>query len=236
MSRVFDKVDDVISMGASDIADNIGPMTVMAWIKPRSGGENSAAGGVILTKRTTAQGWIFRVIGTTTTTPALLIVTSATLQFIAGSAGQSINVWHHYAATWNGVVGAPGGAGEMHMYSDFVLDDASAQTGTGTRDDSALNLLARNSSAGDRTFDGPIAHVQLFNVVLTLDEIKQAGLVPGSVRRGLIGYWPFGGTSPEPDYSRFGNHGAITGATVSSDNPPINGIFKIPKPQLSYTL
>ena len=84
-----------------------------------------------------------------------------------------------------------------------------------------------------------IAHVQIFNRGVGSDnkkndiiEVNQIMRFPGSLRKGLAGYWPLWGGSPEGDYSGNKNFGSITGATLSTNNPPINGIFTVPKPEL----
>jgi hypothetical protein len=71
-------------------------------------------------------------------------------------------------------------------------------------------------------FPGKIAHAQVWNRKLSNAEIKQAHECPGSVLNGLVAYWPlFGSDTPELDLSGNGNTGAVTGATESTDGPPI---------------
>lgn len=45
-------------------------------------------------------------------------------------------------------------------------------------------------STGTNVWDGAIQHVQFFNVVLTAAEMDAALRLPGSIRRGLVSWWP----------------------------------------------
>lgn len=71
-------------------------------------------------------------------------------------------------------------------------------------------------------YDGRMAYVHMYKRVLTLTEINQIMIKPGSITDSLVGYWPLWGVnSPEIDLSGNGNTGTVTGATSSSDGPPI---------------
>lgn len=73
-------------------------------------------------------------------------------------------------------------------------------------------------------FDGRIAEVVVWNVALTDAEvaiIARPGFPQHRYRPGnIIGYWPLGMGSPEPDWSGQGNNLTVTGATIA-DHVPI---------------
>lgn len=71
---------------------------------------------------------------------------------------------------------------------------------------------------------GDVAHVALWNVALTDDEVASlaAGVSPLRMRRdALIAYWPVGGQSPEPDVVG-GFDLVVTNGPVQSEEPPIH--------------
>jgi hypothetical protein len=72
-------------------------------------------------------------------------------------------------------------------------------------------------------FDGRIAHVAVWNVALTDQEIRSlaAGANPRRVRPdSLIAYWPVGGQSPEQDCVGSFNMGLI-GAPPQAGGAPV---------------
>lgn len=79
---------------------------------------------------------------------------------------------------------------------------------------SALSLKIGNQGNGGSDFNGGLAHMQIWNRVLTASEVQTALWRPGSVCNGLIGYWPaYGQLDPATDLS-------ITGADASSVGTP----------------
>jgi len=77
---------------------------------------------------------------------------------------------------------------------------------------------------GGTYMNGSIANVQVYNAVLTSQEIQylyQQGLGGGPVRlQNLVGWWPLNGDAK--DYSGNNNHGTINGGVtfVQNYNPP----------------
>ena len=70
---------------------------------------------------------------------------------------------------------------------------------------------------------GDIAHVAVWDVVLTDDEVATLaeGISPLRVRRGsLIAYWPVGGQSTERDIVG-GLNMTVNGTPTQSEEPPI---------------
>ncbi len=60
----------------------------------------------------------------------------------------------------------------------------------GTPVSPATGYCIGNSTNQVRTWDGALQHLQFFNVVLTAAEMDAALRAPGSVRRGLVSWWP----------------------------------------------
>ena len=231
MSRSFDKIDDVIDCGSGSSLDNLGPLTYILSVNPLSAGENNV--GRFLDKANIL--FTIRTGAVPTSTLALLfeVVGSTTLDRLTLDDFVILNEWHSYAVTWTGSMTD---ATTVKMYRDEVEASSYAVTANGaTRtSDAASSQLIGANAAGSATTDGLIAYVHIFNRVLDINEMRQIRRFPGSITRGLVGFWPFWGGSPEPDYSGNKNNGTVTGALLSTNNPPINGVFQVPRPELSY--
>lgn len=223
MARNFDGVDDVINCGSSASLGDINVFTYTAWIFPNTFGEGSFA-RIINKSASPSTGKFFNVHDNTSGTRNslhLLIDTSGT-DAEAHAADNSIvtGAWQFVAASFDSSLvprlyrGTPS--------ADVAeLSYASQVTGTGSvNTDATYNLLIGNRDNGTRTFDGRIADVRIFNIVLSLSELLavQRGLIVRPEK--MIGWWPlFGEQSPEPDWSGNNNHGTVTGA-IRADHPP----------------
>ncbi len=233
MSRDFDGVDDKIVTGENLTGTN---MTFMAWIKANSLGESD--GGVILKSarpNTNNTEWTLHM-ETNNTVAWFHNTTHSTLKVRAVSTDNTITLgkWHHIAvvqrqqnfsnASWMYI------DGYEPEYSDHVTG-SNALTGDGLE-----RIHIGNTGDGTETFDGLIAHAQSFNRMLSVEEIRQCMMFPGSISNRLTGYWPLNGASQEPDLSVQGNSGTVTGAIFSSNGPPINGMFRPRNQWWGYTI
>ena len=139
-----------------------GPRTVAMWIKPRGYGENNA--GMILTNGNV------QLYGQAAGGKLLLIcrsdgATSATATSVP------LNAWYFVAVTADqfGVV-------------NFRINNAASGTAnqsSGTPAAATTNLIIGNRAAGDRTFDGLIDDLRIYNRVLSVaeqDSIYQYGV------------------------------------------------------------
>ena len=78
-------------------------------------------------------------------------------------------------------------------------------------------------AGGNFRVDGLLAHAQFWNRNLSLAELEEARWKPGSVASGLIGYWTgMEGANDEPDRSGNGAAGVNSGASDSSNGPPVS--------------
>ena len=100
----------------------------------------------------------------------------------------------------------------------------SAQTGAADSpgDDSADPYLVSGLGVN---LDAKIGPVAVFNRVLSLAELQSWQFRP-RMMDGCVGYWHLGfnGTGSQIDYSGNGNHGTVTGATVTA-HPPQSAPF-----------
>lgn len=98
------------------------------------------------------------------------------------------------------------------------------------------HLFLGNRADNDRTFHGALAFPTAHGLGLTAGEIQQQMRWPGSVRRGLVGFWPLLSSEAgvEPDYSGQGVTGTVTGALSSTSAPPVCGMAVLPCPGGAY--
>lgn len=140
------------------------------------------------------------------------------------------DIWYFYAVTYN----SSSSSNDPIIYRNGVAVSLIDVSPSGTQNHNTSSELCFGAAQqGSNYLTGNLAHIQLFNRVLSPEEIKQIMRFPGSIVNGRTGYWPlFGSASPEPDYSGNGNHGTVTGAIKGTSEPQINGIFQVPKPEL----
>ncbi len=136
----------------------------------------------------------------------------------ATSGTVSANTWFHAAGA------------EVSTTERFCwLNGGSKATNTSTVSPIGLDRTAigmQRDSTPSREWDGLIAHVAVWNVVLTDLEIAilAAGVHPLRVRRNaLIGYWPLNGQSPEYDVMGTGINLTLTGTTVANEPTTLFG-------------
>ncbi len=168
----FDGGNDYINAGSATALDNMGAVTVTAWVYPRTcgGGNNGriinkAAGSPI------ANGWVFDMGCDSIPSSLEFYVTYSGTDLYARSAANSItlNAWNFVAVTWNGA--SAGNA--VRLYINGIDAPATTQNPTLSREtDSAQSLWVGNAPALTRTFNGTIDEVLVFNRVLNSTEIS----------------------------------------------------------------
>ncbi len=180
----FDKIDDIITAPAQASLNNLGPVTLSVWIKPRSVGEGNSnriigksgavsSGSMNLTLQTSGSA-INNCAGASTLALVFAEFNSAASDVYAGRCGANntatIGVWQHIVATWDGTAGTSG----VHIYKNGVEISYAAQgtTSGSLGDDSALTFNIGNRPATDMTIDGTIDDVRVYNRVLSAAEIQ----------------------------------------------------------------
>lgn len=231
MSRDFDGVDDRVSMG-DKASFSPTDMTILCWAK-----------GDVLTTTSgpTGRRWLVTKGQAGAYEYSLLAQGNGSISAISmrifntitnnylitvGASGLSVGRWYFLGGTYDNA------STTARAYVDCVEDGVdSTPDGTRSGDGGAPLLIGDRQDDATNAWDGLIAHTMLFSRVLSVNEIRQCMFYPGSIVNGLVGYWPLWGVSPEPDYSGNINNGTVTGALVSTDNPPISSISIIPNHQ-----
>ncbi len=136
--------------------------------------------------------------------------------------GMTLTNWNHIALTYDGssVGNAP------TFYANGVSKTVTLVTApVGTVDLTSGNWTIGNNNGGTLPHGGSLAYVSIHDVVLTQAEVQYA-MYYGYVPRGLMGFWPLYGDSPEPNLSApTGRNGTITGTTVVAGPPIIPNLF-----------
>lgn len=231
MSRSFDGTDDAVSfadrfnMGTSD-------WSVCCWFN-----SSSLVGTRTLVRKgdgaSPAPTWFLRTSGANLN--GILFLSGASNISITGSVTLTTGKWYHAAITYDR-------DGVMSLYLNGVSDATPVDISSG----SAWNITTTDHGGIGAFFDGTPGNIleefsgkidqpQIFRRCLSQSEIIQLVLYPGSrPGNGHLLHHIYRGVSPEPDYSGNGNNGTVSGTTLSLDNPPINGIFTVPKPELIH--
>ncbi len=226
MSRIFDAVDDVIIVAANATIDNLTTQSWCFWMYVIGAGENnfgyvmSKAAGVAGPRLFTndsggSNGLGFGFHSSTANRP------SRTTDF----AMYNLNQWTFVCGTHDGsVTGA-----NIHIYRSLngtgaMTEVTYSETNNGTvalADNSGSNLFIGDRGDSIRSFNGKLAHYQIFNRVISIKEMEQVRRFPGALTNGLVGFLPFRGQSPEADLSGNNNDGVVTGALVDVDPPGV---------------
>ena len=212
-SRSFDGTDDEIDMG--NVLDvTTGSVSVCAWVKPTEDAETdtwlgkktgialdpSAQPGYVLRQGSGDKGVFGADDGTTTRNATGTI--------------DPDGVWTHYCGVWNG---------STDVAEIFANGVSEATNSTGAIGSLTNTVVLQSGGTANNANDslGLQSHSHVFLSVLTVQQINDAMWFPE--RSGAIpdGYWPFWGDSPEIDLSLNANTGTVTGATTSTDGPPV---------------
>ena len=218
----FDGSDDDVNVGSGSSLDDLGPMTITAWIYPKSQGEGNL--GRIVSKDNNVNNagfWSFNLNGTT-----LVFAKDFSTTILARKTSNNsyvLNTWQYVVVTWDGSEIAT----NVHIYVNGV--ETSYQTTTNGVDtknsDASQNVYIGTTGSHTLTFNGLIYEVCVYNRALSTDEIKRLYKIGATtkinvprkdtLKEGLMGYWTFDGPDMAVDtaFDKSGqnNKGTLTG-------------------------
>jgi hypothetical protein len=159
----FDGSNDAVTVPASATLNNLSAITISAWMRPNNSGENSF--GRIIQK--TGGFMLYLSSGNQVVFEVPYSTTAVKRQ--SSNNVVSYGTWTHVVVTWTG--SATGNT--IHIYLNGTEVGYLATTnGSGTRaDDSAGALNIGNNAAQDRTFNGILDEVRVYNRALTPTEV-----------------------------------------------------------------
>ena len=185
-----------INVGSDSSLDNLGPLTISAWINSESftnQGGFGIAGNIFGTDILgAATGYIFY------TTPAggigfFIDVTNpsgasgANVVYESASNTMSVGSWNHVAVTWDGAI--PINTGSIRLYINGTETTyQNINNATGSIDDSTRDKGIGGAYEGtfETFFDGLIDEVRVYNRVLSAAEIM--GLLSSCTDKGKMDY------------------------------------------------
>jgi hypothetical protein len=199
----FDGSNDYVVADYSSNLDITGNFTQVAWVKIDT---NSTYNSIISWgEHATSKDrtmWIQSGTGKLS-----LYFYDTSVNMAIGTSDLDDGAWHFCVATWDGTYG--------NIYVDGAFEDRKALT--------ALSYTYTNTSIGRNVansyfFDGQIADAKIFDVALSLSQIKELYndskvIVPSNVSQTNLKLWcPLvdGAGLVAYDGSGYGNHGALT--------------------------
>lgn len=160
----FDGSNDAVSVAASSSLNNLSAVTISAWMRPNNVGENSF--GRILQKENGPKLFL------TSTNQLSFEVPYSTASLNRQTANNvvSYGTWTHVVVTWDG--SATGSNVHIYLNGTEVSSYAFTRNGSGTRTDDSTGVLnIGNNASQDRTFNGLLDEVSIYNRALTPAEV-----------------------------------------------------------------
>lgn len=215
--RNFDGVDDVLSLATQ--SQSAADVTMLAWTRPESAGEGNAGGPFGMHSSNQSRFNLF--FNSTSGDPTMRCAFGTSVTLTGATGNWPLNVWSHYAIRYR----------LSDDYKDIVRNGislASNTTDPGTTAISAAINIGNQGQAGN-TFDGEVCFFAWFDSFLSIGEIQQEMMFPGSITRTRKAFIPIlGFSATEFDYSGKERHFSVTGTTYSSNFPPINSWMEVP--------
>lgn len=204
--NIFDGVDDYVEIphNVAQLGANLtNGFTFSAWINPRSTGESGAK---VLDKSagTAAQNgfhWGYEPVNN-----AMQIRVNNSTNRLGANNSITNGIWQHVLVTVNSTPVC------NHYINSILTGSANQAVSQALSTITTTNVLriGNRSQATDRTFDGSIRDVKMWNRVLSASEIANdyAGVTPKS---GLLYHYKLGG-----DYSNYGTLPDGSSATATN--------------------
>lgn len=213
--RDFDGDNDSINFGDTTILDGLGAFTTSLWVRvdalPASAGTYIS----VLRKDLTLTTLQFENNAGTQQVRCAIWDPSANTSNVTNT--WETGVWKHSSCAWQNSAST----GDPTIYKNATSLGSPNANATSTLADGANAMIFGLTESDTEDYDGQMAHVQYFNRKLTLIEITELMWKPQYISAEL-GLWPLWGTeSPEPNLVAATPTGTVTGATESSDGPPI---------------
>jgi hypothetical protein len=164
-------MDDYVDAGSDAILDNMANITVSAWIRPKSGGNEGGGAAIVNKDNGNDNGWGFYI---SEDGYIKFYVNYATQDLNKRSDGGAVqfNTWQHVAVTF-----ASGTTQTLHLNTHIFVNGAEPTydqliDGQGSRDDDSGNNFFIGKGMNADHFDGYIDDVRIYNRALSASEIS----------------------------------------------------------------
>jgi hypothetical protein len=209
----FDGADSRLQNTTADVLNGANKVTFCCWINPDGLGENDNGYLFILDEQDPVSDTAAFIIKHDDTDDQLTIVKKP------GPAGSEA-VWDIPITddVWNAVCVRLDFSGDNPptVRVNYRPVAVPAVFGSGIQDLPATGYCVGNRNAQDRTWDGRIAQVQVFNTILTDAEADSALIAPGSVTSGRRLWLPMTSGTDVNDDSGNNFHGTPTPSPLAS--------------------
>lgn len=200
----------------ANVLNSVQQVTVCCWINAEGLGEGNL--GILLSLDETDGTEAFTIRHQSA---------SNTLQILKSPGGSgNIGIWTIPVTdgAWNGVcvrLDFSGDNAPTARVNFSAITPNTVSTPSGIQDQPATGYCVGNRNGGDRTWDGRIAYMQVFNRILS-DSEADAGLqAPGSVSSGLRLWLPMTNASDINDRSGNGFNGTATDLVTDVTGPMV---------------
>jgi hypothetical protein len=165
---VGDGVDDFVNCGNNAIFQSF-PLTIEAWVFNDAEKDRNA----IITKgrssgNKTDRDWDIIWIDTSRTNMDFMVSDGTNFIVQLQVAKPSAGAWHHIVAQWDGTTNS----NTAKLFTDNTLAGETTATGTVVVNNHGVNIGGFHPTHANRTWDGKIAVIRMYNRVLSTDEIS----------------------------------------------------------------
>jgi hypothetical protein len=192
--------------------------TISTWVKVNA---STSTNGQLISKfdGNTFVGWIFGYLGFTGDLNFTLANFNTGEFFEVRTGGFDIRdgQWHHVVVSYDGSTNANG----VRLYVDGIENTVVASAGAVTASiQTAAPVMMGNYSAGSEYLDGSIDELQISNVVLSANTIReQMHLTADACQTGLVAYYQMNdgtGSTTLEDKTGNGNNGVLAGINTTT--------------------
>ena len=220
-SLSFDGSDDYVALNPIDLSSS-NNLTLMGWVNPSD--LTSEVDNAIIRQDWGEPNWLLAFSDNGTTLSFHLENASGTNYVLDYTISPSDfeNSWNHIVGKYNGQA--------MDLFINGILVHSMNITGNvafgGPNGQNSYLSIGSHPMYGaynQENFHGKINDVSVWSAALTEDQIQSyMSTSPQGNEESLVGYWNFneGAGTTLTDLSGNANHGAINGATWSTDVPP----------------
>lgn len=162
MAREFDGASGAYALGSAAALDNLTEFAVSAWLYPETTGESGT--GRIATKRTSdaSGGWLFFTDGTMSLGFQTVVASVADANNRGAANSITANTWQH---VWVQYSNSGDKLGHIYVNNAEISYATNTAGVLGPGSDADGNLYIGNQAADDRTLDGYLADVAIWNVI-----------------------------------------------------------------------
>jgi hypothetical protein len=171
---ILDGVDDQLRIAPSTSLDNLGQVTVAAWVWPADAGNGRTYGGIAHKSNgySMSSGWMFGIGAQTRLLFFKAGFSGGALYANNGSQSIQVDNWNHVVMTWDGTSNP---SGVKFYVNGLATGIGNFYAGSGSRPDDSNNPLLLGGEGDDPIskvhLKGKLDHVSVWNRVLTQAEV-----------------------------------------------------------------